>query len=311
MILEALKRRVEEAPCDVVLASGGVDSTAVALAHRMLGLKPLLINVQYLEKPGDDLQYVVPVARRLGFPLLVRFVSKEEALEAVQEVVRILRVFNPMEVVNCAAVYVALREAKLRGAKRACTGDGGDELCVGYGYMLKMPLEELKDYMRRLPQTWSFCAFKIGEALGLDVASPFLQNVELLLSIPVEEKVKCGMGKCLLRAELAEALGRRWLGGRRAQWSGAAASTPYTTSWPRWARRSRPTYQPKARRGTYTTSSGNWATPISGPPRARAPSAASSSAAATAPCAGGSGGSCQIPRGYGGSAAKIYCLQLK
>jgi asparagine synthase (glutamine-hydrolysing) len=207
VILEALRRRVEEAPCDVVLASGGADSTAVALAHRMLGLKPLLINVQYLEKPGDDLQYVVLVARRLGLPLLVRFVPREEALEAVQEVVRILRVFNPMEVVNCAAVYVALREAKLRGAKRACTGDGGDELCVGYSYMLKMPLEELKDYVRRLPQMWSFCAFKIGEALGLDVAAPFLQNVELLLSIPVEEKVKCGMGKCLLRAELAEALG--------------------------------------------------------------------------------------------------------
>jgi asparagine synthase (glutamine-hydrolysing) len=207
VILEAVRRRVEEAPCDVVLASGGADSTAVALAHRMLGLKTLLINVQYLEKPGDDLQYVVPVARRLGFPLLVRFVPKEEALEAAREAVLILRVFNPMEVVNCAAVYVALREAKLRGAKRTCTGDGGDELCVGYGYMLKMPLEELKDYMRRLPQMWSFCAFKIGEALGLDVAAPFLQNVELLLSIPAEEKVKCGMGKCILRAELAEALG--------------------------------------------------------------------------------------------------------
>ncbi len=36
MILEALRRRVEEAPCDVVLASGGTDSTAVALAHCML-----------------------------------------------------------------------------------------------------------------------------------------------------------------------------------------------------------------------------------------------------------------------------------
>jgi asparagine synthetase B (glutamine-hydrolysing) len=36
VILEALRRRVEEAPCDVVLASGGTDSTAVALAHCML-----------------------------------------------------------------------------------------------------------------------------------------------------------------------------------------------------------------------------------------------------------------------------------
>jgi len=58
---------------------------------------------------------VVPVARKLGHPLLLRFVSREETLKAVHEVVRILRIFNPMEVVNCTAVYVALSEAKLGG----------------------------------------------------------------------------------------------------------------------------------------------------------------------------------------------------
>ena len=52
----------------------------------------------------------------------MRFVSREETLKAVHEVVRILRIFNPMEVVNCAAVYVALSEAKLRGAGRSSPG---------------------------------------------------------------------------------------------------------------------------------------------------------------------------------------------
>jgi asparagine synthase (glutamine-hydrolysing) len=65
---------------------------------------------------------VVPVARKLGHPLLLRFVSREETLKAVHEVVRILRIFNPMEVVNCTAVYVALSEAKLRGAGRSSPG---------------------------------------------------------------------------------------------------------------------------------------------------------------------------------------------
>jgi asparagine synthase (glutamine-hydrolysing) len=232
---------------------------------------------------------------RLGFPLLVRFVSREEALAAVQEVVRILRVFNPMEVVNCAAVYVALREAKLRGAKRACTGDGGDELCVGYSYMLKMLLEELKDYVRRLPQMWSFCAFKIGEALGLDVASPFLQNVELLLSIPVEEKVKCGIGKCLLRAELAEALGPEVAWRRKSpveRGSGFDAIYDVLAEMGKAVEADIPAegaarylYHIFKQLGyTYRRGAEN-----------PAPSAASSSAAATAPCAGGTDGNCQIP----------------
>ncbi len=207
MILAALRKAIEEKPCDAVLASGGVDSTAVALAHVDVGLRPLLITVQYLENPGDDLTYVLRVATRLGLPLVARFVTRLEAVAAAEKVVQILRVFNPMEVVNCAAVYVALTEAATRGVRRVCTGDGGDELCVGYSYMLRMSIQELKKYVQQLPARWSFCSFKIGEALGIEIVAPFLEVVDILLSIPVEEKVKCGVGKCLLRAELAEKVG--------------------------------------------------------------------------------------------------------
>ena len=208
MILETLKRAVAGEPCDAVLASGGADSTAVALAHVELGLRPLLISVQLLDAPGVDLPYVQRVAARLGLPLVVKFFSRRLAVKAAEETVRALKVFNPMEVVNCAAIYLALREAKTRGAQRVCTGDGGDELCVGYDFMLKMPLEELRRYVAELPRRWRFCSFELGKSLGVEVSAPFIKAADALLALPLEEKTKCGAGKCLLRAELAERLGR-------------------------------------------------------------------------------------------------------
>lgn len=208
MILGVLRRAVAEGPCDAVLASGGVDSTAVALAHVELGLRPLLLSVQFLEAPGADLSYVQRVAARLGLPLVLKFFGRRSAVAAAEAVVRVLKVFNPMEVVNCAAVYLALREAEARGARRVCTGDGGDELCVGYSYMLEMPLEELREYVAKLPRRWFFCSFVVGRALGVEVSAPFVDVADTLLGLPLEEKVKCGVGKCMLRAELAEKVGR-------------------------------------------------------------------------------------------------------
>ena len=206
-IIDRLAGAVARAPCEAVLASGGIDSTAVVAAHARLGLRPLLVSVQLLESPGDDLAHVQAVAARLEVPLAVRFVTRGEALEAVREAVRILRVFNPMEVVNCAAIYAALAEARARGVRRACTGDGGDELCIGYSYMLRMPLGELREYVRRLPERWRFCSTELGRALGVEVRAPFLEIADFLLSLPVEEQVRCGAGKCLLRAELERVVG--------------------------------------------------------------------------------------------------------
>ncbi|MGB9705130.1 MAG: asparagine synthase C-terminal domain-containing protein [Pyrobaculum sp.] len=205
MILDKLRDVALREPCEAVLFSGGVDSTAVAYVHAPG--RPLLINVQLLGGGGSDVQYAVAAAEALGMPLVVRYVTVEEALGAVAEVVKILRVFNPMEVVNCAAVYIGLLEAKMRGFSRVCTGDGGDELCIGYDFMLRKGVDELASYLRQMRGRWYFCSFDIGKALGVSVKAPFLEIEEFLMSIPLEEKIKCGVGKCLLRLELEKALG--------------------------------------------------------------------------------------------------------
>ncbi|ACB39471.1 asparagine synthase C-terminal domain-containing protein [Pyrobaculum neutrophilum] len=206
MIVERLAESVARRPCDAIAFSGGLDSTAVALAHVKLGHRPLLVNVQLAESPGTDAPHAVEAARRLGLPLVVRYVPMWEALAAVEEVVKAIKLFNPMEVVNCSVQYIALKLARDLGAGTVCTGDAGDEICVGYSFMLAKPREELARYMD--PSRWYFCSFDLAKALGVEVKAPFLEAAQHLLSIPIEEKTKCGLGKCLLRQELGD-LGQR------------------------------------------------------------------------------------------------------
>ncbi len=201
MIGELLREIVGEGPCGGVLFSGGLDSTSVAWAHGALGVRPRLIHVQLVTVPGPDLEHALVASRHLAMPLHIVWATLDDAMRAVREVVDILGVFNPMEVVNCAAQYLALEEAAALGLRRVCTGDGGDELFAGYSYMMRMRPEELDRYIRDLVTRWRFCAFDMGRRLGVEVAAPFTDHrmVKYALEVAPEDKVREGLGKYALR----------------------------------------------------------------------------------------------------------------
>jgi len=103
------------------------------------------------------------------------------------------------------------------------------------------------------------------------------------------------MGKCLLRAELAEAIGPEVAWRKKSpvgRGSGFDALHDVLAEMSKAVEADIPAEG--ATRYLYHVFKQLGYTYRRGP-RTRAPSAASSSAAATAPCAGGTGGSCQIP----------------
>ncbi len=184
-ILIDVAREIE---VDAVLLSGGLDSsiTTYLVRHR----EPLCITVT-LEQEGGDVEYARKLTKLLKLRHVVLSVNVEYALEKIPEVIRMLRTFSPMEIPNDVPILIAFEYLRSLGCRNVATGDGGDELFCGYAYMLRMSLQELEEYLRKLPSFWYFPSFTIGHNLGLTVRSVFLHEkvIDYALRIPVQYKV--------------------------------------------------------------------------------------------------------------------------
>jgi len=203
-IKEALKVAIEESAGEGILLSGGIDSGLLLCLKRDL----VAVSVE-LENEGKERPYLRILEKELGVKIEILSISKEEALEAIPLLIRILRTFDPA-LPNDLAVYFGLRALKERGIGKVITGDGGDELFGGYPFMAEV--EDLEAYQKALIPQLSFSSQKIGEFLGLEVFHPFLspEVVELSFLIPPEEKIKRIngkiFGKWILRKILEEYL---------------------------------------------------------------------------------------------------------
>ena len=208
---EVLARAVEGNLGDVILLSGGLDSSVIALlASKIRSVKAVSV---YLENsPGSDLKYAEMAADFLGIEHLILVFNLDELEDAIRSTIRILRTFDPMEVRNSAAIYVALRHARDSGGRVAMTGDGGDELFAGYSFLYNLDLEELERKIRGIWRRMSFSSTTLGEALGIKVKQPFLDPEVLSFAEKLDSRFRIGFrdgrryGKYILRMAFEEML---------------------------------------------------------------------------------------------------------
>ena len=60
-------------------------------------------------------------------------------LHAINETIKILKVFNDIEIRNSIVMYLSYTKSKkCEGHTSIITGDGADELFAGYNFFLKM-----------------------------------------------------------------------------------------------------------------------------------------------------------------------------
>ncbi len=197
---EELRSRLEEATernrAEAILLSGGLDSSILAfIARPTVGFTAAL-----RDSGADDLIFSGKVSRLLGMENKIAEFSVEQALDALPEVIRILRTFN-LALPNDLSIYLALKLARENNVSSVMTGDGGDELFAGYSYMANLAPEALGRYIRRIGESWHFSASELGRALGVRVKQPFLDKefVSFAVEISPELKVKAGVGKYILR----------------------------------------------------------------------------------------------------------------
>jgi len=118
-------------------------------------------------------------------------------LSAVEETIKILEVFNDIEIRNSVVIYLAFKSVKENGQHSIITGDGADELFAGYRFFLKKNDIELQKDLERIWKIMHFPSKKIGQALGITVETPFLDKnvVDFAKKIPANLKVREKDGK--------------------------------------------------------------------------------------------------------------------
>ncbi|MBA7694109.1 Asparagine synthetase B [glutamine-hydrolyzing] [subsurface metagenome] len=105
--------------------------------------------------------------------------------------------FDPMEIRNSAAIYVALKVGRDQGMSTIMTGDGCDELFGGYSFLFELSKEQLDIALKKLWANMSFSSIYLAKELGLEVRLPFLdpQFKAFATDLDVGLKVKSERGQ--------------------------------------------------------------------------------------------------------------------
>lgn len=199
---DALAASVQRNLSGAVLLSGGLDSSILAsIGSKFVDLAG--ITVTYNNAP--DLMYARIIAEKYQIKHLIRHLAIADMEDAIENVIRIMQSFDPMEVRNTIVVYSSINVLKQNGFNSVMTGDGGDELFVGYNYLLRLEGDRLEDELNKLWTIMHFSSTVIGKELGVSVKSPYLDSkfIEFAEKIPISFKVReqngARWGKWILR----------------------------------------------------------------------------------------------------------------
>jgi len=203
-VVRALEQSVKHNLGDGLLLSGGLDTAILAyLATRWV--KPDCITVALRGAPAPDVSYATLVASRLQLKHYVHYFGDEELEEGIRAVVRIMKTFDPMEVRNSAAIYVALKVAKGQGISAVMTGDACDELFGGYSFLFGLTGEQLDTALKKLWSNMRFSSVFLGKDLGVEVKLPYLDSqfkafaMDLDVGLKVQAERDQVWGKWILR----------------------------------------------------------------------------------------------------------------
>lgn len=187
-----------------ILLSGGLDTSIQAYeAAKSAEVKAYTVAMKGTDAP--DLKYARLVSSHLCLEHKILEFGIEEVYDALPKLIKILGVFDPMEVRNSLAIYLGMGFSKVDGTNTLITGDGADELFAGYDFIINKSPEELEKELRHLWKVMTFSSFDIGKNYGISVKAPFLDEKIKEFAIGLGGEFKVGwrggklFGKWILR----------------------------------------------------------------------------------------------------------------
>ena len=180
---------------ECISLSGGLDSSILACLLDKKNISAICIISK--ESPGNDLTFSQIIAKKFSIPINIKMIDIDELLSAVNETIKILKVFNDIEIRNAVVMYLSLLAVKKNGFSSVITGDGADELFAGYNFWLKMNNNEVQNDLKRIRKIMHFPTQEIGKKLGIKVESPFLSQkvMDFAKSLPLDYKINMQNGK--------------------------------------------------------------------------------------------------------------------
>ncbi len=192
--------------CDCTLLSGGVDTSFIAYS---LG-EPSRLKAITVDLGGNDVRYAEAVASRLGMSYVIVKPGIGGFKAALREAVRILGTLDPVEAAAGVVHVISMQAAKRAGCRCILSGDGGDELFLGYTFLHSLSDDDMKRWIRGMVEkAWMPTAYIAG-FYGLKALMPLYSWAAK--TIALEAPLDCMVGryrgriygKLLLRLYLVE-----------------------------------------------------------------------------------------------------------
>ena len=224
-LVRLLTESVERNRADALLLSGGLDSSILASI-----LRPKYSVAAGFGRDAPDLAYARQAAKQYSKKHVEVVFDHNRMAEMVEQVIKLFRTFDPMEIRNSAVALAGVEQAKNDGYLTVMTGDGGDELFAGYNYLSRYysDVQKLESELRKLWQVMHFSSKMLGKHAGVSVKTPFLDNEFMSFAKSMSAGEKVGdhegkkWGKFILRNCFESALGDLAWRPKLAQEQGAA-----------------------------------------------------------------------------------------
>ncbi len=211
-VINSIKKRV--APKFGILFSGGIDSSLIAFVCKQLKCNFTCYTVGI--ESSDDVAWAKKVADEYELNLKFKLLKLEELEILVQDVIRILNEADIVKVSVGSVLYSAGKLALANNDNFLFGGLGSEEVFAGYqrhedilkGNNFEALHKECWNGLKNMWQRDLARDFKIAEALGLYLRTPFLDKdvIKTAMSIHPMYKLDKSNKKIILR-EAAELIG--------------------------------------------------------------------------------------------------------
>ncbi len=204
LIIDAVKKRIENKKLIGIAFSGGIDSTLLAfICHKLnKGFKLYSVGLEN----SSDLKYAEQIAKEFNWKIERKILSLNEAESIIKNVVNVLNSDDVVWIGVGSVTYSVLQMAKKDNVDILLNGLGSEEIFAGYErHKLRIDFNDVnEECWRGLKNLWGRDMkrdSKIVSEFGINVKCPFLDEevIRFAMRIPENFKINKETSKIILR----------------------------------------------------------------------------------------------------------------